>query len=531
MYSEDDEEYVFIGDDDSSEVRTEPSVDLDAECDIAEDLIHRKYREYSAFFEEEDGTFRSTFPDLFIQEDDDVLPDLTKILTPLTTVCDSPQENEIKHVIEGKDVDVVVTTIGREDQFVEDEEAQKRNKDDVVDLKESPASRFMRLHMGTTVVFPLPSDVNRQMLQVEFGGNPALQFVPVDALYVGYVDKVAVGLGVALVEGHAAQQLLIVVPNTRVATEKDLRPFQKESSKYKKVIVSLLPVPPPLPSADSLQRRISKQRLVLMSSQEYLKKQIELNGGLQRTTFVCVDVEAAIVGEHCHAVPLEIAIVNVTELKPEEERSTAVEYHDFIHPGRMTDFVTVCNIAVGGLSGTSHGIPFRNCRMLRYDYSNLALELASVLSTPGLILVNKGPTLTDLQGIRWVFAAANVPEPPMIMFDVSAVVKLLVPEKDRCTKLLQRIQKRHVNKKPNDEDGELLDDMDSTFVEKPSCGSTPREAEDDAKRNNSYSEGGECRCWYHRKLVDGTQWAVHCALQDASALRDLMKDVLREPPN
>ena len=113
-------------------------------------------------------------------------------------------------------------------------------------------------------------------------------------------------------------------------------------------------------------------------------------------------------------------------------------FYSMINPGHFEDSRSAIRLALMGCAPTrgghsrtveavfGHGIPFDCLLGLRSDYRALAAELVAALGIGHLVLlakegagvgggaarkpvlVNKGPTLVDLNCLRWVLAAANL---------------------------------------------------------------------------------------------------------------------------
>jgi hypothetical protein len=105
--------------------------------------------------------------------------------------------------------------------------------------------------------------------------------------------------------------------------------------------------------------------------------------------------------------------------------------------------VTACVLSLGHSTG-SHGIPFRNSRLLRTDYKALARELNPFFVDNALkvIFIYKGNTPADIDAFRFVYAAANdgFDEMPTIhAFSLSALARALELEPELCRPSLRSV--------------------------------------------------------------------------------------------
>lgn len=410
---------------------------------------------YDSMFADPESLFRSHFEDMF--EDEAALgfnvPQLDHVIAPLPKKEASPPAPPLAQPTAMSDPSLVE----------EDPRTGLRYR-----IKHCKVSLCICNNEGA-IEFDIPKTFNREQLRRQFQDDPKLAWVPTDSLWAGYIFGESSGTAVALLpDAQQQRSFLQVVSGSRPTqpTPHCYRPFMKEVRIHGK---EEGPVAPVVHSAPKLKT------IDVINNSELLRKGIAARGGLSQVHFVCFDMEAAVVLADALPLPLELAFVG-------ERAST---YHTFVHPGAVEDQHTARLLSTC-LLPTGHGIPFKNCKFLRSDYSVLAQQVAEIVTDPKVILINKG-SIADYNAIRWVLSSKDGEQvgegPSFDLFDVLTLFEVLgIPEDHFNPDVYQACRHKH-------------------------------------------------DCWYHQAIADDVvalgRSRPHCALADATALMDIVSEVLK----
>ena len=417
-------------------------------------------------------------------------------------------------------------------------------------LLHSPASRFMIGPEGPGIIITIDATTNRKQLQDRISTKgDVLNSIGMEAhrVYVGYVDKVATCTALLMIPpGEARDHALLSVPTARlaivakedgdIATVGDVGAFMKpgKSSSSSATVSNdndTAPVTDPSNSSDANLERIENEAINRahgalrggLLSKVRLAEVLgcELSGieaALRDARVLFVDCEHALVTKNSFAIPLEISIVELLPPPHHDADDNDVElvptciFHGFIHPGVISDLHTAMTLSTCTIPNGGHGIPLDGATFLNDDYQSLSDQLlpflnpaidapsSSAASTRKTILVNKGPTTSDLHALRWVLCASNAIY--HTNYDVSIEAALRIPMFD-------------------------ISIIEEVMTSSSSSSATTTTWED-------------C-CWYHQVLqnpsnrttmvdripTEMTYYTPHCARQDAFKMALKFRDLLQ----
>ncbi|RNF05519.1 hypothetical protein TraAM80_04441 [Trypanosoma rangeli] len=392
-----------ISDEDSVDAQ---EIFTEAVMDTHEQEVYNHARAFFHVFEDLEGPFRRTFPDLYMQNSCEE-PDLTDVLEG---TCDG--ENTV--TVDGSYVGQHALSSLSPLPSASVSSCKGYIGTEGLTMNSSAATRFIDAHPGKCLLIAVEPTMNRAELRKKhIEEYPGIDF------YVGYINAEPTGWALLLsVDPAIVEKLQILYPDNRFATDDDRMMFCRERRTGRKGGLTL--------PERALTQRPNRALTKRMRDAAELARLIETVGGPLKAIFVALDVEAAVVLPGGIPLPLEMALI---PLGTEHEFQS---FHCFLHPGRVTDQATACALSCGYLKG-SHFIPFRNASFLRRDYIEVARVLAPFVVSERVFFVNQGSTM-DVHALRWVFGAASAMEgsefpipslQEIYCFDIETVTEVL----------------------------------------------------------------------------------------------------------